>query len=151
MARKEICILTNMCMIYQGDKLLVQNRTDPQWPGICFPGGHVEPEESFTDSMIREVKEETGLDISKLQLCGTKQWTQQNGEYRYIVFLYKTNIFSGTLRSSQEGEVFWIDRKDLSNYQLADGFASMLEIFLRDDLSENYHWCENGIWKYINK
>lgn len=73
MARAESAIFTNMCMIYD-DKgnILVQDRKNPDWPGITFPGGHVEPGESFVCSVIREVKEETGLDIENPQLCGIK-------------------------------------------------------------------------------
>ena len=70
MAREEKCILTNMCMVYDGTRILVQDRMNPDWPGITFPGGHVEPRESFVDSVIREVEEETGLKISNVQLCG---------------------------------------------------------------------------------
>ena len=60
----ERCELTNLCMITDAEnRILVQDRTDPSWPGICFPGGHVEPGESFVASVIREVQEETGLTI----------------------------------------------------------------------------------------
>lgn len=151
MARKEVCILTNMCMIYDGNRILVQDRMNPDWPGITFPGGHVEPKESFVDSVIREVKEETGLDISKVQLCGMKQFTDRDGKYRYIVFFYKTNIFSGELKSSEEGQVFWIDKNNLKDYVLADGFESMFEVFEDDTLSENYWWLENDEWIEKNK
>lgn len=149
MSKPEPVILTNMCMVCDGDKVLVQDRKNPNWPGITFPGGHVEPDESFVRSVIREVKEETGLDIAAPQLCGVKQFTQRSGEYRYIVLFYKTDTFSGTLRASDEGEVFWIDRRDLHRYPLADGFDQMLEVFLRDNLSENYHWFD-GEWKCEN-
>ena len=91
MAREEKCILTNMCMIYDGSRILVQDRKDPSWPGITFPGGHVEAGESFVESTIREVKEETGLDITDVRLCGVKQFMHRDGLYRYIVFLFKTN------------------------------------------------------------
>ena len=150
MARKEYCVLTNMCMVYSGDKILVQDRKNPDWPGITFPGGHVEPGESFVNSVIREVKEETGLDIKDVKLCGMKQWTQRDGDYRYIVFFYKTDRFSGELTPSGEGEVFWIDKKDLGSYVLADGFELMFEVFENDDFSENYWWLENDEWKVKN-
>ena len=149
MARTEAVVLTNMCMVCDGNKILVQDRLDPDWPGITFPGGHVEPCESFVRSAIREVYEETGLSISGLRLCGMKQFTHRSGSYRYIVFFYKTNRFSGELRSSAEGRVFWIDRADLHKYPLADGFEEMLEIFENDALSENYHWFD-GQWHCEN-
>ena len=151
MAKIENVVLTNMCMIYDGDKILVQDRLNPNWPGITFPGGHIEPKESFVESTIREVYEETGLRISNLQICGMKQWTQKDNSYRYIVIFYKTNTFTGELKSSDEGKVFWINRSEIGNYVVADGFMEMLEVFENDNLSENYHWLEDGIWKVQNK
>ena len=65
MNRRESVEFVNMCLIKNGDKVLVQDRVSPNWPGITFPGGHVERCESFVDAVIREVKEETGLTISK--------------------------------------------------------------------------------------
>ena len=74
MARTEPCILTNMCMLRQGDRVLVQDRNDPDWPGITFPGGHVEPGESLVRSVIREVCEETGVHVKNLRYFGTQPW-----------------------------------------------------------------------------
>lgn len=146
MVKTENVVLTNMCMISDGSKVLVQRRTDPDWPGLVFPGGKVEPNESFVSSVIREVYEETGLSVTDLQLCGIKQFTHSKGIYRYIVFLYKTSQFSGQLRSSDEGEVFWLERADLVKHQLADGFAEMLPIFEDDQLSELYFYYDNDEW-----
>ena len=146
MARTEQAIFTNMCMIYD-DKgnILVQDRLNPDWPGLTFPGGHVEYGESFSESMIREVKEETGLDIENPILCGVKQF-QTLEDARYIVLFYKTNRFSGTITSSEEGEIFWIQRSELKNYVLADDFEEMIKIFESDNLSEFYYYKDVGKW-----
>ena len=147
MSRSEKAIFTNLCMVYDdAGKILVQDRKDPDWPGLCFPGGHVEPEESFVESVIREVREETGLTIHNPKLCGTKQFMTKNGE-RYVVFFYKTNHFSGQLRSSDEGEVFWIFKGDLHKYTLCDDFENMIRVFETDELSEFYYYKEDGGWK----
>ena len=107
----------------------------------------MEPKESFVKSTIREVKEETGLDIADLKLCGVKQWTQRDDSYRYIVFFYKTSTFSGKLKSSEEGKVFWIPRNTLTQYTLVDDFLDMVKVFEEDELSEFYYYKEDGDWK----
>ena len=147
MARREMVVLTNMCMVYDGKgNILVQDRLDPDWPGVTFPGGHVEPGESFTHAVIREVWEETGLTIEKPQLCGLKQFWEDDGT-RYIVMLYKTKRFSGELQSSREGKMFWIKRSELENYQLPVGFDQMIHVFEDDTLGEQYcHW-DGGTFK----
>lgn len=62
--------LTNMCMIYDNDgNVVVQEKLNKNWGGITFPGGHIEFGESFVDSVIREVKEDTGLDIKHPKIC----------------------------------------------------------------------------------
>ena len=151
MSRTEHIILTNMCMITDGQLVLVQDRKSKKWPGITFPGGHVEPNESIISSVIREVKEETGLTVSNLELCGIQNWTDPVEGNRYLVFCYKTSHFSGSIQASDEGEVFWIDREDLKNIHLADGFETMLDIFEHPQLTENYYWFKNGEWKVKNK
>ena len=147
MAREERAVFTNLCLISdEKDRILVQNRLDPSWPGICFPGGHVEPGESFVDSVIREIYEETGLTIENPILCGTKQFPTKDGA-RYVVFFYKANRFHGTLRSSCEGEMLWIPRSELPRYPLVPDFMSMLEVCESDTLSEFYYYIEDDQWK----
>ncbi|WP_067841698.1 8-oxo-dGTP diphosphatase [Amphibacillus sediminis] len=144
MATSEQAIFTNMCMIYdQYGHVLVQDRVNPNWPGITFPGGHVEKGESFTDSVIREVWEETGLTIQAPILSGIKQF-QTKQDQRYIVLMYKTNQFKGELVSSEEGEVFWIPRAELLNYQLAPDFEQMVKVIETNHLSELYYFEEEN-------
>lgn len=97
-----------MCIIYddQGN-VLVEKKLVQNSKGLIILGGHVENNKSVVDSMIQEIQEETGLTISNLKFCGIKDWIEFDGS-RYMVFLYKTNVFSGKIQSSSEGDIFWI-------------------------------------------
>ena len=78
MSRQETVTLTNMVMVEdENGKILVEDKVDPHWKGISFPGGHLLHNESIVHSAIREVKEETGLDIKDLKLVGV---TGTNGK-----------------------------------------------------------------------
>ena len=125
-------------------KVLVQERVK-SWCGIAFPGGHLEPGESIYDSAIREIKEETGLDIKNLNPCGFMHWYNNKTEDRYFTFYFKTQEYSGDLlESTDEGRVFWADIADLPNMPLAENFKVYLEMFLNDDYSEAYcSWNED--------
>jgi 8-oxo-dGTP diphosphatase len=112
MDKPEQVILTNMCMIRNGSKVLVEDKRSTWANGIIFPGGHVEEHEPIVDSVIREVREETGLTIRNPRLCGIKEWINEDGS-RYIVFLFKADQFSGELTSSAEGRVFWLEKDDV--------------------------------------
>jgi 8-oxo-dGTP diphosphatase len=135
----EKAIFTNMCMIEDGEgKVLVQERLKKDWPGVTFPGGHVEKGESFVDSVIREVKEETGLTIQQPALCGVKQF-QTNTDERYVVFLYKATSYEGIVTNSKEGPVFWVKKSELHTYSLASDFLEMLDVFDDPALSEFFY------------
>lgn len=145
MARTESVTITNMCMVFDGSKVLVQDKRDEDYSGITFPGGHVEKGESFTDAVIREVYEETGLKIQSPQLCGIKDWIQKDGT-RYMVLFYKTDKFEGEVTSSDEGEVYWITLEEMKSKKLAYGMDKMLEVFLDENISEYFFYKENGKW-----
>ena len=150
MDRGESAVFTNMCMVQDGSRVLVINRNDPGWPGLAFPGGHVEKGEAFADSVIREVYEETGLTIEQPRLCGIKQFrTEENS--RYIVLLYRTDKFEGQLISSGEGEVFWLTLEQLDQYPLTPHFEQVVEVMLRDDLSEFFYDQSGGGWVPVLK
>ena len=151
MRKTENTIFTNMCMVYDGEgNVLVQNRLNPDWPGIVFPGGHVEAGESFYDAAVREVFEETGLTVSELQMCGIKDWFRDDGT-RYGVLLYKTDKFEGELTSSDEGEVMWIPLAKMQGMEIPESMKTMLKVFLEDNLSEQFFYKEDGKWIEVLK
>ena len=149
MKRTETVTFTNMCMICDGDKVLVQNRNDPDWPGVTFPGGHVEAGESITASTIREIHEETGLTVSKLHLCGVIEWetigertdgspAEVTANSKYIVFLFHTSSFTGELKSSAEGRMEWMTLDDMRRGGLAPNMEEYIRVLLEDDAPQAY-------------
>ena len=148
MDRTQKTEIVNMCMICNEDLVLVQNKIHSEWGGLTFPGGHVELKESLSDAVIREVFEETGLTIESPALCGTKDWVNDDGS-RYMVLFYKTNKFSGKLKSSEEGEVFWLSLAELlSKENLSLDMKDMIKVFTDENLSEFFYYKENEKWKY---
>jgi len=126
--------IANMCMINDGktNKVLVIERKN-KWSGIAFPGGHLENGESITQSVVREVFEETGLTIAKPIFCGLKHWYNTQTNERYMVFCFKTDVFTGELANNcDEGEVFWVEIEKLPTLKLARGFKEDLQVFLSD-------------------
>lgn len=149
MDRTQKIEIVNMCMVYKDGLVLVQDKVHDEWGGLTFPGGHVEKDESFTDAVIREVLEETGLTVISPMLCGIKDWVNDDGS-RYMVLFYKADRFSGNLKSSEEGEVFWIQLDELLSMddRLALNMKDMIKVFLDDTLSEFFYYKENEQWRY---
>ena len=122
-----------MCMIYepQGSRVLVQDKIpDGGWGGITFPGGHVEPGESFVDSVIREVREETGLTVSQLEYAGVIHYYNPEKQIQWICFLYKSYHYAGRLvDGTEEGQVFWVNWDQLPSMALAPNMDKYLQVF----------------------
>ena len=122
MERSENVILTNMCMVCEGRKVLVEEKIFEDGKGIVFPGGHVEMHEPLVDSVIREIYEETNL----------------------------TDRFSGELKSSDEGQVFWTDIDTILELPVIWHMDRMLRIFDKEEFAELFLEVENG-WKPVLK
>ena len=143
MSRTTPTILCNLCMVedLKNGKVVLQYRSPERykkWSGYAFPGGHIEEGESLAESVIREVYEETGLTIAAPKLVAVKDWEPDEG-IRYIVFCYKATEFTGKLRSSDEGEVSWVEKDQLEKLDLSYDMLPLLEVMEDPDLSEYFY------------
>ena len=142
--RTENVELTVLCMIQDGNKVLLQNRVKEDWKGYTFPGGHVEAGESFVDAVVREMKEETGLDILDPRLVGIKQFPIENG--RYIVLLFKVTKFCRDVVSSEEGEMEWVELEKLFEVNVVEDFFDLMKVLNDPNINEFQYTIEGDEW-----
>ncbi|KYH35551.1 NUDIX domain protein [Clostridium tepidiprofundi DSM 19306] len=109
--------LYNMYMVYnkKNNKVLVQDKVaDDGWGGITFPGGHIEFGESFIESAIRGVKEETGFDVTDLEYAGIINYYNTDNSERWMCFLYTCNELPPL--TSLKLELLFIKKELLTNH-----------------------------------
>ena len=150
-AEVQIALYT-MCLVRNGDKVLLVNRPDKRgFPGWIGPGGKVEFPESLTEGAIREVKEETGLLVGDLEYKGLDEFVDPAENLRYMVFNYVAHSFEGELLDDPpEGELRWIDIGEADRYPMQSWFRRRLPLFFEEGTFEVYalsHGTGECEWK----
>lgn len=117
-------------MIQDGDKVLLLDRQHDDFKGFIPPGGQVEFPESFVDGAIREVKEETGLEVSDLIFKGISELVNPATNARYIMMNYLTKNFTGELlEKPPEGELHWINIKEAKDLPMQEDIKIRFDLF----------------------
>ena len=122
--------LSTLCYIEKDGKWLMLHRTkknvDPnkgKWIGV---GGKIKPDESPDECLVREVKEETGLALTRFVHRGIVTFVSDEWETEYM-FLYTADGFSGELRDCDEGELAWIPIETVPSLNLWEGDRAFLK------------------------
>ena len=117
--------LATLCYIQQDNQTLMLHRIKKEndihqgkWNGL---GGKFEQGESPEECVIREVKEESGLDIKNPILRGIITFPLFKDQEDWYVFVYTTNQFTGNVIDSPEGKLAWIDDQELLSLNLWPG------------------------------
>ena len=128
-------INTSLCYIYRGGEVLMLHRVrkkddinHDKWIGI---GGKFEENESPEECMLREVREETGLELTRWRYRGIVTFVCEPapGEYMH---LFTADGFAGTLSDCDEGELAWIPRERLKELPQWEGDRIFLDLLDRD-------------------
>ena len=127
--------LTTLCYIEQDGKYLMLHRTKKQndfnqnlWLGL---GGHIETGESPEECVVREVKEESGLELTDYKFRGMVTFSDLN-VYEYM-FLFTADKFSGEITDSDEGELQWTEKeKVLNELPVWEGDKIFLKLLAQD-------------------
>lgn len=127
--------LTTLCYIERENKYLMLHRiskeNDPnkdKWIGV---GGKFEDRESPEECMIREVKEETGLDLVKYQYRGLITFASDKWETEYM-HLFTADDFTGELKNCEEGVLEWVEKERILDLTLWEGDKIFLELLQKE-------------------
>ena len=116
--------LSTLCYIEQDGKYLMLHRTvkkndvnKDKWIGV---GGHFEHGESPEECLLREVKEETGYTLTSWKYRGIVTFVYGEDTVEYMS-LYTADGFTGEPIECDEGELEWVDKKDIPALELWEG------------------------------
>ncbi|MFH1524389.1 MAG: 8-oxo-dGTP diphosphatase [Chloroflexota bacterium] len=114
-------ILATLCYVKRDGYTLMIHRVKRaddihagKWNGL---GGKFEPGESPEGCVVREVREESGLEIVHPKMCGLLMFPAFKGEDWYV-FAFTAAEFSGELQENEEGFLKWIPDAELESLSL---------------------------------
>ena len=117
-----------LCFITHGDEVLLLRGAPTKriWPNkYNGVGGHVEAGEDIYTSALREMKEETGLDVADVRLCGILN-VDAGQETGIIVFVFTARAPGRAVTPSNEGALEWIRRGKLETLDLVEDLPQLL-------------------------
>ncbi len=126
---------TVLCYLERNGQYLMLHRNKKdhdlnggKWIGV---GGKFEHGEAPEEALLREVKEETGLTLSRYRRRGIVTFVQ--GELCEYMFLFTADEFDGTLIDCDEGDLKWVDKSQVLSHPLWEGDRVFLDLLTRDE------------------
>lgn len=131
-------------IICNGKILLEKRKNEPGRGKWSIPGGLVELGESLEQTVIREVKEETGLDVADPEIIDVVDTisVDENGrvKYHFVIVDYFLKLKGGMLRAADDAEELkWVELDDVENYDLTKTIRSFFERNMQKLVKLNSH------------
>lgn len=110
-----------LCYICRNDEVLLLRRKQPPFVGLwTAPGGKVRLGESPDDAVRREIWEETGLQIADPSLRLVVLESGPLPLLNWLLYVYRVDSFTGTLRTSDEGPLEWVPKAEIATVGMPD-------------------------------
>jgi 8-oxo-dGTP diphosphatase len=121
----EVCV--GAVVVHDGNLLLVRRGHGPAAGEWAVPGGRVEEGEMLAEAVVREVREETGLECVCGELVG---WVERIGDdYHFVILDFYATVLDATaapVAGDDAAEVLWVALTDVAEYRLVEGLAEFL-------------------------
>ncbi len=127
-----LVIPRTLCFVTHGDDVLLLRRAAHKrvYPGLYNGvGGHLERDEDPLTGAVREVQEETGLDLRDVRFCGAIH-VDAGASNGILVFVFQAEAASRDLASTDEGTLEWVPRSRLADFALVEDLPLLLDIVL---------------------
>ncbi|SOB73175.1 NUDIX hydrolase domain [Anaerobutyricum hallii] len=126
---------TTLCYIEKENKYLMLHRTSKKkdgnkdkWIGV---GGHFEKGESPEECLLREVKEETGLELTSYQFRGIVTFISDEWPDEYMC-LYTADRYTGDIGNCDEGELVWVEKEKIMDLNIWEGDKIFLKLLMEN-------------------
>ncbi|HTT62967.1 MAG TPA: NUDIX hydrolase [Bryobacteraceae bacterium] len=124
-------------IFHRGRILLVERGKEPLKGYWSLPGGVLETGETLEQGIIREVREETGLEVKPLKVLEIFERIMRDAhgaaEYHYVLIDYICRVTGGSLRAADDASrAAWVPRNLLATYPITEGTLPVIEKGFRE-------------------
>lgn len=124
-------LAVSAAIILHGKVLIVRRGRAPAKDIFTLPGGAVEVGESIYDAVVREVQEETALDIVPVELAGYSEVILRDDEgeveRHFVVLCFAARLLSGTPMPNEEiAEMRWVAPDELRGLDTTEGLEQIV-------------------------